>query len=236
MNERKAIFLGRISRTPDIESFRFEPETPLDFLPGQFAQVIFDETNRSNKDLNKYLSFSCAPGKSYIEVTKRRSGSAFSGKLWGMKKGDPVLLKGPLGNCVLNEAYKKMAFLTGGIGITPVISMLETIMEKKLATDVWLLYSNRTEKDIAFRGELDAWAAQNNNIKIAYTVVECAPSDQICFLGMIDANFVVKKVQDCSERVFFTFGPPGMVNAMKGICSEIGCSTGSVKTENFTGY
>ena len=78
MKEIKAKFDRKIKRTEAAESFRFVPKERIDFLPGQFVQVNFDEKNKSNKALNKYLSFSCAPGKSYFEVTKKLSESEFS--------------------------------------------------------------------------------------------------------------------------------------------------------------
>ncbi|MBN2145656.1 MAG: FAD-dependent oxidoreductase [Candidatus Aureabacteria bacterium] len=236
MPEWRVKFIERIPRTPDIESFRFEPEEKIIYAAGQFVQVLFDETNKNNRELNKYLSLSCAPGKTHVEITKRRSNSAFCDRLWSMEKGKTVLLKGPMGHCLLNETNWKIAFLTGGIGITPVVSMLEFIMDNKLPADVWLLYSNRTEKDIAFRNELDAWSRLNHHIKVAYTVVDCPPKNTACFSGIINENFILQKVPDYLERIIYIFGPPGMVTSMKNLCSGIKCHPEKIKIENFTGY
>ena len=54
----KAKVSAKIKRTPTIESIRFRLQESMDFIPGQFLQLIFDETNLDNRDLNKYLSFS----------------------------------------------------------------------------------------------------------------------------------------------------------------------------------
>ena len=89
----------RIKRTPSIESFRFLLEEKVDFIPGQFLQVIFDENDLNNRELNKYLSFSSSPAKGYIEVTKRLSQSQFSEKLRGLQYGTKVLFKAPMGKC-----------------------------------------------------------------------------------------------------------------------------------------
>jgi ferredoxin-NADP reductase len=78
MKEVKVKFIEKIKRTPSVTSFRFLPAEKIDFIPGQFLQIIFDEKNRGNKDLNKYLSFSCSPQRDYIEITKRLSESEFS--------------------------------------------------------------------------------------------------------------------------------------------------------------
>lgn len=236
MKELKVKFTEKITRTPAITSFRFIPSEKIEFSPGQFMRVIFDESNKDNRQLNKYLSFSSSPQKPYIEVTKRLSESEFSKRLSGLRSGEDVLIQAPLGNIIFLKQYNKIAFLIGGIGITPVISIIEYICEKKLNTDVFLFYSNRKEEDIAFRKELDFWQRNNKNIKIIYTITDCAPKDDTCVPGFIDKNLLKQKSIDFIERIIFIYGPPGMVTAMKGLCFDFGCDKEKVKTENFIGY
>ncbi len=154
MKEFKVKFVDKLRRTPTVESFRFEKPDGLESVPGQFLQLIFDERDRQNHNLNKYLSFSSSPMREYIEVTKRLSHSEFSEKLRELKPTDEVLIRAPLGDCVLDKETERIGFLIGGIGITPVISMLEYIVEKNLDIDVSLFYSNRSEEEIAFKNEL----------------------------------------------------------------------------------
>jgi len=235
-SEFRATFVKSVIRTDKVMSFLFQAAAPVEFIPGQFAQVIFDEQNRGNKLLNKYLSFSTAPGKSLFEVTKKLSDSEFSGRLKNLRPGDPVLFKAPMGNCIFDGSEPKLGFLIGGIGITPVISILEYIVAKKLTTDVCLLYSNWTVRDIAFKPELDAWGRQNPKIKVVHTVVECKPDDQVCFSGMITSAFVQQQMPDHNDRAIFIVGPPGMVKAMQELCQGLGCPKERVKAENFVGY
>jgi len=236
MKETQAILSERIKRTPTIESFRFKSEEKIEFLPGQFLKLIFDQENKNNSDLNKFLSFSSAPGKEYFEVTKRISDSEFSQALVNLKIGDRILIKAPMGNCIFKDEYAKIGFLIGGIGITPVISILEYIISKKLDTDVCLLYSNRTEEDIAFKAQIDDWSQRNPNIKPVYAITDCAPKDKKCFSGSIDQQFLINNICDSEQRIFFIFGSPNMVAAMKNICLGIGCTGDTVKVENFIGY
>lgn len=236
MKEVRAKLQEMVKRTDSVVSFRFLLPERIDFLPGQFLQVIFDENNRSNKELNKYLSLSCSPGKDYIEVTKRISDSAFCQRLKGLKKGDSVVLKLPLGSCVYRDEYKNIALLIGGIGITPVISILEYIVEKRLDTEVNLFYSNRFENDIAFKKELDRWQAQNNRIRVYYTVTECQPKDSGCVFGRIDKELLARAACDLSQRIVYIFGPPKMVEAMYSLSLELSCNKDNVMTEKFVGY
>ncbi|MDD5292434.1 MAG: FAD-dependent oxidoreductase [Candidatus Omnitrophica bacterium] len=236
MQDIKARFIESIPRTQTVTSFRFSPGQKVDFIPGQFLQVIFDESNISNRELNKYLSFSSSPAKEYIEVTKRLSESQFSQRLKSLNPGDEILLKAPLGSCVFKEEYKKICFLIGGIGITPVISILEYLTENKSETDAVLFYSNRTEEEIAFRKELDHWQSVNDKIKIVYALTDSQPKDKRCVFGRIDESLIKSRMSDLGERIVFIFGPPVMVGAMNKLCLDMGCSKDNIKTENFIGY
>jgi ferredoxin-NADP reductase len=236
MKEFRAEFIEKIDRTKTVCSFRFKPQGSVDFVPGQFAQIIFDENDKANRNLNKYLSFSCRPNPDYIEFTKRISASDFSKSLLSLKKGDSILLKGPMGHCVLEGEDDKYAFLIGGIGITPVISILENVALKKLPTDVILLYSNASDEDIPFHKELDQWVQEAPHIKIVYAVSSCVSGDSRYCVGIINKDFVLKQISDYQERAFYIFGPPKMVDAMKSICQEIGCLPEKIKAENFIGY
>ncbi|MCG2711274.1 MAG: FAD-dependent oxidoreductase [Candidatus Omnitrophica bacterium] len=236
MNTFSVKLIEKIKRTPSIESFRFKIQQRIDFLPGQFVKVVFDEKDLQNKGINKYLSFSSSPGKDYVEVTKRLSDSAFSAHLKALREGESVLMQGPMGNCIFKEEYKKIGFLIGGIGITPVISILEYILEKKLVTDIILIYSSRNNNEIAFRPELNAWQEANSNLRILYTVTDCRPDDGICLQGRINRDMLRQRVPDLLARKFFIYGPPVMAKAMKDLCIASGCDKNEIMAENFVGY
>ncbi len=236
MKELNAYLVERIRRSPTVESFRFEPEERIDFLPGQFLRVILDTKNKENPLLNKYLSFSSSPTKDYFEITKRLSQSEFSQGLNGLKIGQKILVKAPLGNCVFKEDYKRVIFLVGGIGITPVISIIEYIMDKKLETEAFLFYANRRKEDIAFKQELDSWQKINPKLKVNYVLGDQPSEDKTCISGTINKDLILQNVPEPKNAIFFSFGPPAMVEAMQGICKDLGCPRQSIKTENFLGY
>ena len=236
MDSYKIKLIDTIKRTPTILSLRFWRPLGINFMPGQFLKVIFDESNDNNKELNKYLSFSSSPLKDYIEVTKRLSQSAFSQRLRALERDDQISMQGAFGRCTFSDNDKKITFLIGGIGITPAISILEYIQDKNLSTDALLFYSNRTEEEIAFKEELNQWQAKNPNLKALYTVTDFQPKDKNCLFGRIDKELVSRNIKDISERMFFIFGPPKMVEAMKALCQAVGAKEEFIKTESFLGY
>jgi ferredoxin-NADP reductase len=236
MREFKVRLVSKIKRTPTVESFRFAVDEKIDFLPGQFLELVFDQADRQNRELNKYLSFSCAPGKEYIEFTKRLSSSLFSQRLRDLEINDTVTIKAPMGSCVFDDKSTKVGFITGGIGITPAISMIEYIIEKHLDIQMDLFYSNRNEDDIAFKEQLDSWQLENRNLKIYYTVTDCQPTNKTCFFGRINKDLLLQNACDIKERVLFVFGPPVMVDALYNVLLEVGCSKQNIKIEKFMGY
>lgn len=228
-------FVERIKRTETIESFRFRFESRPGFSPGQSLRVLFDTQDLNNRDLNKILSFSSGPQAPYIEVTKRLSQSAFSDQLKRLKNNDTVFFQGPYGRCVFKDEYQKIGFLIGGIGITPVISILEHIVFKNFLVDVCLLYVNRNEHEIAFKEDLRR-LSRGRNWQVCLTVDDSPPQALGIRFGRIDGELVAKVMPDARERVIFSFGPPAMVNAMKSLCLNLGCRPENLKTEIFVGY
>lgn len=235
MNIIKAKVIEKIKRTPTVMSFRFLPEKKINFIAGQFLQFIFDRADLNNRELNKFISFSSSPTKEYFEITKRLSDSSFSNKLKNLNLNDEVAFNAPLGNCVLDEKREKILFLIGGIGITPVISITEYILDKKIPIDIILLYSNKTEEEIAFKKELEDWG-NNKNIKIFFVITDAKPKDNNYINGYINKDLISEKASDYKERDVFIFGPPKMVSAMKDMCIELGCKKEFIKTESFIGY
>jgi ferredoxin-NADP reductase len=237
METIKTTFIEKIERTPTVTSFRFTLTTPFHFLPGQFVKVLFNRAEPSDSRLNKALSLSSSPLKPWIELTKRISKSEFSKHLLALQKGDSLYLQGPMGNCVLKEEYQKICFLVGGIGITPVISILEYSAEKKLPIQFSLFYSNRSKEEIAFKEELEQLQKRNLHLKIIHTITECPPLEKKeCDHGYINSKLVSGNLSDPETNLFFLFGPPQMVKAMQSVCQELGCHREMLKMEYFTGY
>ncbi|MBD3246864.1 MAG: hypothetical protein GF333_07660 [Candidatus Omnitrophica bacterium] len=235
--KRKCRFTERIPRTPQVTSFRFEPlEGRFEYKPGQFATVMFDPEHPRNRELNKYLSFSCAAVHPYVEVTKKMSGSAFSRSLSELRPGDSVWFEGPRGRCVFEDSMSKTSFLIGGIGITPVISVIEHVIHHRLSCELKLFYSNRTERDIAFKAELDRWSDRADQLRVFHTLTDCASSPGYCREGRIGQGWIREYAPDIEDHTVFLFGPPAMVSAMEGLCRELGCPPDKIKKENFTGY
>lgn len=224
---------GIIPRTHNVTSFRFlRPET-LNYKPGQF---FFITLRSAGKMLRKHFSFSSSPTeKTHIEFTKKLSDSEFSGALKTLKKGDWTRIDAPYGRFTFEGEYEKISLLGGGIGITPFIGICKYCTDMRLGTKITLLYGNRTEADIAFRDSLEAMEKQNQNLKVVFTLNE-AESGWKGATGLITADMIKKEVPDYKETVFYTCGPPAMVEIMGKLIEQLGLPKTQLKREYFTGY
>lgn len=233
MVERELKVKEIIPRTYNVKSIRLEAEDWVDFQAGQFLQV----TLKKNPELKRYLSISSSPTeRGYIEFTKKITESGFSVALNNLKNGDSVSVKYPLGNFIWREEYKKIAFISGGIGITPIRSICKFVVDKNTGTDILLLYANRTDKDIAFKEDLKDMQKQYSKLKVVHILSE--PSAEIMSRsGRVNSQMIKEEIADYLERKFYLCGPPAMVEAMKAIlASELSVTQNNIITENFQGY
>jgi ferredoxin-NADP reductase len=204
------------------------------FAAGQYARICFNAQDPNDRELNKFLSFSYAPGSGYVEFTKRISQSAFSRALMALKTGDPVGLGEAKGHCVLAPMYRKVLYLVGGIGITPAISMLDDVYPRGKSLDAVLLYANRSPEDAAFKETFDAWNGKRG-FSVVYTYTDCDVKGH-CEFGFINEEMLRRRVPDWKDRTVFVFGPPAMVKATRELCAAMGIEKEHVLFETFAGY
>jgi ferredoxin-NADP reductase len=222
-----------IPRTYNVTSFRFPRPAELNYKPGQFLFVTFKS---DEKELSKHFSFSSSPTeKTHIEFTKKLSDSDFSAALKALKNGDWARIDAPYGKFTFEGEHEKIGLLGGGIGITPFMGICKYCTDMRLDTKVTLLYGNRTENDIAFRKELEAMQKQNKNLKVVFTLNE-AYSGWKGATGFITADMIKKEIPDYKETVFYTCGPPAMVEIMEKLIESLGLPETQLNREYFTGY
>jgi ferredoxin-NADP reductase len=223
-----------IPRTYNVTSFRFPRPAELNYKPGQFLFITLKAAD--GKELSKHFSFSSSPTeKTHIEFTKKLSDSDFSAALRALKKGDWARIDAPYGKFTFEGEYKEIGLLGGGIGITPFMGICKYCTDMQLDTKVTLLYGNRTESDIAFRKQLEAMQEQNQNLKVVFTLNE-ADSDWKGATGFIDADMIKKEIPDYKDTMFYTCGPPAMVEIMDKLIQQLGLPETQLKREYFTGY
>ena len=228
----EAEVIGLVQRTKDVISIKFTKPEGFEYKPGQF---IFVTLGSGESEMTKHFSLSSSPTEDFLEITKRLTGHPFSNALEALKISDKVLLKGPFGDFTFNGEHKKIGMVTGGIGITPLRSMIKYSIDKELGTDIILLYSNPHENDIAFNDEFEELQKQNMDIKVVNTVTRPEPSwAGLC--GRVDAEMIKKYMPDYNDRTIFISGPGKMVDSMVILLKGLGVPEKQINKENFSGY
>ena len=225
--------LDVILRTRNVKSVRIKVNHKEAYKPGQWFFITLDK----DRKIQRHLTISNSPTEvGYLEFTKKLTNSDFSKILETIKPGDWIKIKYPYGKFTFEGEYKKIAFLSGGIGITPVRSITKYIIDKKIDTDMILIYGNRTEKDIAFKEDFDKMQQQYAKLKVVHIFSE-QKENWDGRRGFINSQIVKEKIPDYRERKFYISGPPAMVEAMKKtLIDDLNLSNEDIFTENFTGY
>ena len=150
-----------------------------------------------------------------ITVKAMPEGFLSSHLVAGVEPGTIVRLAAPQGNFVLPDpAPPSILFLTAGSGITPVMSMLRTLMRRNQIGDIIHLHSAPTAPDVMFASELAALAADHDGYRL---LVRETRTD-----GRLDLARLGQEVPDWRGRQTWACGPEGMLNQAEKVWSAAG--------------
>ena len=222
-----------IQRTTDVTSYRFPRPSELTYKPGQYFIITIKQ---NDKELTHHFSFSSSPTeKDHFEFTKKLTDHEYSLALKSTKIGDRARIDAPYGQFTFEGEIPKIVLLSGGIGITPFVSIIKNATDKRLEAKITLFYGCRTENDIAFREELEIMQRENENFRMV-CIINQPSSEWIGETGIITSDMIEKTLPDYKENVFYTCGPPPMVKAMEAIIESLGLPENQLKKEYFAGY
>jgi len=216
-------------------AFYFEKPEWFSFLPGQSMDLLYPE-----KDDMRTLSIASAPHDNFLLFAMRMRGSIFKEHLKEIPIGGEIQAEGPFGKRFIlpEDANTPLVFIAGGIGITPILSMVSHVTHEGLSTPMTLLYSNYSEEDISFREELEELKNENPNFKMIFTLSNKseAASSWKGEVGRINVEMIKKYVSNKSDSLFLPVGTPQMAISMEEVLRHIGAPAEHIITKKFTGY
>lgn len=212
----------------DVATFSFEKPSGYAYAAGQWLRLTLDTAEGSQ---TKTLTHSSAPADESIEVTTRLSDSAFKRTLNALQVGDAVVFAGPGGRLSIPPDAERIAFLAGGVGITPARSLLrDAVLTGRAFDDALVVYGNRDPGCVPFLAELEAMGGSGVRVVPVY---EQPPVGWAGERGFITAETVARHVNPGDGRVFYVSGPPVMVDAMETVLDELGVDAGRRVVERF---
>jgi nitric oxide dioxygenase len=166
--EREFKVVRKVIESAEITSFYMAPADGgalLDFAPGQYIGLRMDV---DGNDIRRNYSLSAAPnGKTYRISVKREPGGMASNFLHDkVKQGDMLRVLPPSGEFTLGQSDRPVVFISGGVGITPTLAMLEQALAAQ--REVIFIHCARNGEVHAFREQIEAAAAQHPKLKRFY--------------------------------------------------------------------
>jgi ferredoxin-NADP reductase len=227
-----------IQETKEVKTFVLKTKEKYSFIAGQYANFSI---TKDDKKLSRTFSISRAPNEKEISFTTIISNSDFKQTINAFIGGEEIEVSKAMGEFTLEKAKGEgIVFLVGGIGITPVKSILENLKKKEDKRDITLLYSNKTIERIVFKEKLEEINEDWNVLKIINFISqeniskEDFPKD--FEEGRITKEAIETFVGDIASKTIYIVGPPSFVKAMKEITQEMYLLEDHIITEDFSGY
>lgn len=231
--------------TPTVFSLFFDKPAGFDFKAGQFLRWEFPVDPCDERCNKRSFSIASSPTENYLMLTTRYGESALKKALPSLQPGTNVKVIGPMGRFTVDEtSTQPIVFLTGGVGITPIRSMIKYLLEKHLLNPLTplipltLLYSNKTQAEIVYRKELADWQTNFANFKLVETITALETSKEIWTgrVGRINADLIKDFIPNLNDVRFYISGLPDMVKAMQHLLTNLTVPIERIHSEQFSGY
>lgn len=228
------------SETPTVSTLVVQPRAhrswparhPLHFAPGQFAWLRVRPWMTAQD--HPFTIASSAHTPTRIEFTIRHRGD-FTHALRQLRPGDPIWLDGPHG-CLSIDLHPStgLVMIAGGVGITPMISMLRTLAHRRDQRPHRLLVIGRTLNELLFRAELHQLATQLDLMIVE--LLRHPPSDWIGATGDLTEALVTSLLPDTPHRTqldYYLCGPPPLITEALTLLNQLNVPSHQIHTERF---
>lgn len=188
--------VGRVEETPDVATFQLRPaddEPVMDFRAGQYVSVRVELPDGA-RQIRQY-SLSASPDSPLRQITVKRvhGDGAPDGEVSGhlhahVREGSTLELSAPYGDLVLEDTDAPLLLASAGIGVTPVIAMLDQLARTGHAAPVTVVHGDRSPAEHALRSDHVAYAGKLKNASVHFWYEEDAPES--AHTGIVDLSAV----------------------------------------------
>ncbi|WP_054956609.1 NO-inducible flavohemoprotein [Paenibacillus dakarensis] len=239
---RNFVIDHRVEESSVITSFYLKPQDGQaisQYEPGQYITLRVKPEGESNTHIRHY-TLSSAPGQPYYKISVKRE-DAGAEKPAGIvsswlhrhaEVGTVVELSAPAGSFTLDqESEKPLVLISGGVGLTPMISMLETVLVNQPERPVTFIHAAIDGSYHAMKEHVEKLAADHKQLK-SYVVYECPQEEEACHKqGYIDISFLRDKMDSSSDCYFC--GPQAFMSSIFKDLKELGVQEEQIHYEFF---
>lgn len=219
---------------PNIKTFWFKPEKMVDYTAGQFIEMYLPHINADERGEKHWFTLSSSPTEDLISITTHYDvlkSSTFKQVLFGLKPGNIVTISEPMGDFVLpKDTSIPLVFVAGGIGITPMRSMLKWLADTKESRSIQVIYAAEKLDMIVFRKLIESYGASLN------IVLSDPGNDWTGKRGRLDANLILEITGPYTNQLFYVSGPEPMTEKLEVELLASGIPSEKLVLDFFPGY
>ncbi len=229
----------KIQLSRDTYAFIFDRASDFKFRPGQYMEWMLPHTNVDSRGNRRYFSLASSPTElnPAIAVKFYTPSSSYKKVLLKMEKGQQIIASQLSGDFTLpKDLTKPLAFIAGGVGVTPFCSMVRYIIDNKIKCDIILLYAAARADDILYGDIFEK--AKEFGVKTVYTVSDTTslPAGWQGNTGYITEEMVRREIPDFAARKFYISGPLLMVENFEAMLGKMDVKKGNIVVDYFPGY
>lgn len=227
--------------TPEVKTYRLaSPDGgtfPFDYLPGQFLNV---QLMIEGKRVNRSYTIASSPTRSdACELSIKREPMGLVSRFIHdqLKVGDIVKISGPSGKFTFtgNEA-PGVVLIAGGVGITPVMSILRYLTDRAWTGTIYFLFVTKTEQDLIFHEELQWRKRRFPQLKVCVSLTRIQPdSTWTGERGRATEALFRRFVPNLNQLPVYLCGPNEMMDSTRDLLTSMGVPASQIWTEAFAG-
>lgn len=238
--DQDLVVARRVRESRDVVSLYLEPASGGGLRPFRAGQHLPLRLGLPNRAVATYtISSDCRDNASYRISVKREAGG-FGGSAWLhdiATEGTVIRAAGPRGSFVVEPADNPVILLTGGIGITPALSMLHDLVREG-RRKVWFIHACNSAEEHSFAEELRRLTEGNPLVRCAVVYAQGTPEDMACgacqHLGFVDRDFL-QALLPLDAYHCYLCGPAPFMAAMRGLLTGMGLPDAAIRQEDFGG-
>jgi glycine betaine catabolism B len=195
-----------------IKTFWFKSDRTIKYTPGQFIELIIPHSDPDKRGIKRWFTLSSSPSESLLSITTKlasENGSTFKDALFNLEPGASIMMSEPMGDFVLpKDKNVPVVFVAGGIGVTPMRSMIKWLYDNQEQRTLHLIYAASTIDEVAFRNLFNEYGIPTD------IVLSSAPRSWKGRSGRLDAKTVLDISPNVDGKLYFISGPEKMVESL----------------------
>jgi glycine betaine catabolism B len=217
-----------------IKTFWFKPQHPLRYIAGQFIELQLPHPHADKRGQKRWFTLSSSPTEPRLSITTKfapENGSTFKNTLASLQPGAEVTMSEAMGDYVLpKDSNLPLIFIAGGIGVTPVRSMVKWLADSGKIRQVHIIYTVRNLGEVAFQDIFKSYGARLD------LVIAEPPQGWKGRSGRLTGEILLDLVGPLKEQLVYLAGPEPMVEALEKDLKNAGINKHKLILDFFPGY